>query len=173
MSKRAVSALAVCWSAFAPAACGAATLTDLQIAIRALGFLQPPLSGEVRVGIVYEPGSLQSAKEAADIRALIGDGLTVGNLTLHPVLLRISELAAVKVGLYILAGAVADAAAVATITQQKHIPCVTMDIAQVRSGNCFLGIQSSPKIEILVNRAAAASSGAVFSSVFRIMITEL
>lgn len=170
---RAVAALACGWTACAPVAHAAATLTDLQIAIRALGFLQPPLSGEVSVGIVYEPASFQSAKQAADIRALIGDGLTVGNLTLHPVLVRISELATVKVGLYILAGAVVDAAAVATQTQQKHIPCVTMDIAQVRNGSCFLGIQSSPKIEILVNRAAAASSGAVFSSVFRIMITEL
>src|SRR5450432_4152215 len=113
MRMRAVSALAVCWSALAPSAHAAATMTDLQIAIRALGFLQPPLSGEVRVGIVYGPGSFQSAKEAADIRTLIGDGLTVGNLTLHPVLVGISELATVKVGLYILAGAVGDAAAVA------------------------------------------------------------
>jgi hypothetical protein len=36
-----------------------------------------------------------------------------------------------------------------------------------------MGVRTQPRVEILVNRAAAAATGMAFSEAFRVMITEL
>ena len=169
-----LSTLICCALPIAAPARADVTLTDLQVGARALSFLQKPPAGDLRVGIVYAPGNAESAREAADLQAMMEDGLKVGNVTLRPLRIKVTELASASVDFYFLTSGVAeDAARVAVLTRQKRIPCVTVDLAQVRNGACFMGVRSKPKIEILVNRAAATSSGAAFSSVFRIMITEL
>lgn len=166
----AASVLLVC----AGPASAAVTANDLQIMGRALSFLEKPPRGEVRVGIVYSAGNAQSAREAEELQRLMADGLKVGNLTLRPVLVLLGEAPGANVDLFLLtAGLGADADALADVTARRHIACVTADIAQVRAGSCMMGIRSQPKIEILVNRAAAAKSNMAFSSVFRMMITEI
>jgi hypothetical protein len=50
---------------------------------------------------------------------------------------------------------------------------VTTDLNQVRDGVCLMGVRSSPKVQIVVNRAAANASGITFATVFRVMITEI
>ena len=57
--------------------------TTLLIAARALSFLQHPLQGEVVVGIVYQPGSPQSALEARQLDAMMEDGFRAGTLVLR------------------------------------------------------------------------------------------
>jgi hypothetical protein len=57
--------------------------------------------------------------------------------------------------------------------RSKRIPCITTDLAKVKSGSCAIGVRSQPKIEILVNRNAATGSDLKFSAVFRMMITEM
>jgi len=52
------------------------------------------------------------------------------------------------------------------------VACLTTDLAQVRGGACAIGIRSGPRVEILVNHAAAESSGVSFSTAFRMLITE-
>jgi hypothetical protein len=148
--------------------------TTLLIAARALSFLQHPLQGEVVVGIVYQPGSPQSALEARQLDAMMEDGFRAGTLVLRSRLVRLDELASSNVGLYFLTSDLgAAAAALAQLNRSRHVPCVTTDIAQVRDGNCAMGVRAQPRVEILVNRAAAAASGMTFSEAFRVMITEL
>jgi len=145
--------------------------TTLLIAARALSFLQHPLQGEVVVGIVYQP---QSALEARQLDAMMEDGFRAGTLVLRSRLVRLDELASSNVGLYFLTSDLgAAAAALAQLNRSRHVPCVTTDIAQVRDGNCAMGVRAQPRVEILVNRAAAAASGMTFSEAFRVMITEL
>ena len=72
-----------------------------------------------------------------------------------------------------LPGGVEDAAPLAEAVRSKRIPCITTDLAKVKSGSCAIGVRSQPKIEILVNRNAATSSDLKFSAVFRMMITEM
>jgi hypothetical protein len=69
-------------------------------------------------------------------------------------------------------GAGVGANTVASASRARKIPCITFDLAQVRNGACGIGVKSQPKIEIFVNRKAAAESDTIFSSVFRLMITE-
>jgi hypothetical protein len=152
----------------------AVTLSDLQIMGRALGFLSKPPSGDVRAGIVIAAGNAQSEQEGAELQRLMGQGMKIGNVTLKPVLVHLADVAAAEVELFILTGGI-DAAAtpVAGAAARKGIACMTADLAQVRSGRCVMGVSSQPKIQILVNRTAAAQARLSFSSVFRMMITEI
>jgi len=155
-------------------ACADVSAQDVQIAARALGFLEKPLSGTVHVGIVYAPGSPQSVQAATELQGLLGNGLRAGNLLLMPVLVSIDEVEHSSAGLLFLTEGVGPLAAnLAAVTKARQIPCVTVDLAQVHSGACMLGVRSQPKVEILVNRKSAADSGASFAAVFRMMITEL
>lgn len=150
------------------------TARDLQIVARTLGFLDPPLTGEVDVGIVFDAGSTRSSNEAQSINRLLGSGLTVGNLRLKPVLVPLARAASANVHFFLLAEASGEGTdQLRPVVQNRQLPCLTTDLEQVRNGNCAVGIQSAPKVEILVNREAAAASGVGFASVFRMMIKEL
>ena len=149
------------------------TLSDLQIAGRALGFLDKPVQGQVTAGIIYSPANPQSAREAQALKDLLGDGLRIGNVTLRPVLVPVADIQHSSAALFLLTGGVEDSALLADAARIKRIPCMTTDLAKVKSGSCAIGVRSQPKIEILVNRNAAAGSDLKFSAVFRMMITEM
>jgi hypothetical protein len=148
--------------------------TTLLVAARALSFLQHPMQGNIIVGIVYQPDNPQSALEARQLNAMMQDGFRAGTLVLRPRLVRLDDLANSGIGLYFLTSNLGHAAAtLAQLDRSHQIPCVTTDIAQVTDGNCAMGVRAQPRVEILVNRAAAAASGMTFSEAFRVMITEL
>jgi hypothetical protein len=152
----------------------AVTSSDLQIMGRALGFLNKPPSGDVRTGIVVARGNSQSEREGEELLRLLGAGLHIGNVTLKPVLVYITDVAQADVGVFILTNGLGAAAApLGPVAAQKQIACLTTDIEQVHSGRCVMGVSSKPKIQILVNRAVAAQGKLAFSSVFRMMITEI
>src|ERR1700677_2376308 len=86
------------------------TLNDLQIAGRALGFLEKPLSGDVKAGIVYAPDDPRSVAEADALKDLLGQGLRVGNVRLVPVLVPVAELSRADVALFFLTTGMTGAA---------------------------------------------------------------
>lgn len=150
------------------------TAKDVQVMARALGFTDKAPSGDLSIGIVYAPGNAQSAKEAVDLQKMMGGGLSAGSLTLKPVLVKIDDVGAADVGAYLLTeGVGGEAAKLAAVAKAKQKICVTTDMSQVQSGACAMGVKSDPKVEIVVNKAAAAASGVGFAAAFRMMITEL
>jgi len=168
-----LAAFACCCVAALPARADI-TAADLQVAARALTFVENPLSGTVRVGIVYAADKPRSVQQAEALRDLLGNGLRAGNLNLRPVMVESKSVAAANVDLFFLTEQIgASSAQIANASVAKQVPCVTTDIEQVRNGACVMGVRSRPKVEILVNRAAAAASGVTFATVFRVMITEL
>lgn len=145
---------------------------DLNVAARALSFMENAPVGTIRVGIVFDPSNPQSAADAAELQHLMAAGLRVGHLTLQPVLVRVGDIGNVQVGLIFLTdGAGADGLGEAI--RARRVPCITTDLAKVREGVCAIGVRSSPRVEILVNKAAAEASGVKFSTAFRMLITEL
>ena len=147
--------------------------TDVLVATRAIGFISKFHGGDLRVGIVVAPESPQSVEDGNQLKAIFGTEMAIGNNMLKPVMLRTDQVANADVGLFFLTeGTGAAASRVASASKARKIPCITFDLAQVKSGACTIGVQSQPKIEIFVNRKAAAESNTIFSSVFRLMITE-
>jgi hypothetical protein len=150
------------------------TQTDLLVAGRAIGFMDNLKRGDVRVGIVYDPGVAQSAQQASELNAMMGAGLHIGSLVLRPVMLPIGRLGSDNSDLFFLTeGLGAEAAKVGRASRAHKISCITFDLTQVHNGNCTMGVQTQPKIEVFVNRAAARESGTDLAGVFRIMITEI
>jgi hypothetical protein len=147
---------------------------DMQIMARALSFMARPPSGLIEVGIVYSPDDAESSRDAKSAQELLAGGLRVGSVTLNPVLVPASQVASARVGLLFLTAGLGERARPAAAASREHrIPCITTDLTQVRSGFCAIGIRSQPRVEILVNRAAATADGTSFSTVFSLMITEL
>jgi len=170
----ALAALIAGFAALAMPAAAEVTETDLLVAGRAIGFIDNLKRGDLRVGIVYDPGVAQSAQQASELSTMMGGGLRIGNLVLKPVMLPIGKLGGDNSDLFFLTeGAGAEAANVGRASRARKIPCITYDLAQVRNANCTIGVQTQPKIEVFVNRAAAQDSGTDLAGVFRIMITEI
>jgi ABC-type uncharacterized transport system substrate-binding protein len=166
-------ALAVGMAVGATPASAAVTQSDVLVAGRAIGFMQKFGAGDLRLGIVYAPDSAQSLQQANELQAILGNQFRAGNIVLRPFLVRLDQIGTANASLFFLTeGMGAAATRIAGASKDRKIPCITFDLAQVRSGACAVGVQSSPRIDVFVNAKAAADSGAVFSSVFRLMITE-
>lgn len=151
------------------------TKTDVQVAARALGFVSDPLSGPVRVGIVYAAGNPRSVRQAQSLRSILSEGLRVGTLELRPVLVESADVARADVELFFLTEHLAPHETPNLLGENapRRLLCITTDLAQVRGGACIMGVQSTPKIEVYVNRAAAQANDIAFSTAFRVLITEL
>ena len=150
------------------------TVTDLQIAARALSFMERPLSGTVRMGIVYIPGDTASEAEAESAVQLLGSGLKAGNLFFTPVRVAVKDASTAVVDLFFLPDGTGDRSApVAAAAEKRKLVCVTLDISQVEKGACVLGVQSKPKVRIFVSRAAAIASKSPFVTVFLMMVSEI
>lgn len=147
---------------------------DLQVASRALSFMERPLTGDVRLGILYVPDSPASTTAAEDLQRTIGANFRAGALVFHTVLLRTDQPIAGRADVLFLESGVGPAAArMADVARSQRILCLTTDIDQVRTGACAIGVAASPKVQVFVSRQAAMRSGISFSTIFRILITEL
>lgn len=169
---------AACLFLAALVSCGPAlaevTAQDLQITARTLGFLDPPSTGTIRMGLLYDAGNSRSAQQAEEVRRLLDRGLAVGNLKLQPVLVDLPDAGGADVHFFFLTDSIGERGHVLqSVLATRKLPCLTTDLEQVRAGICAVGIQSAPKVEIFVNRAAASASNVRFASVFRMMVIEL
>jgi len=152
----------------------AATQKDMQIAGRVLGFVSTPITGDVKFGIVYDPANAASNKEEQDLVALLGSSLKVGNVNFIPVPVPIDKIDGTPSDVLFLTGGLgADGAKAGAAAKAKKEICITADIAATQAGSCALSIQSEPKVQITVNKAAADASGVSFSAAFKMMITEI
>ncbi len=161
------------WATLDATVSAAVTTTDLQVAARALSFMERPFAGVVRVGILYSANSPRSLREAETLRGLLGDGMKIGKLELRPVLVATTDAARANVDMFFLTEFVGADDAIAAGIAASQRPCVTTDFAQVESGVCLMGVRSAPKVQIVVNRETAKVSGVEFATVFRVMITEI
>lgn len=152
----------------------AVTAKDIQVAGRVLGFTSDPLSGDVKVGIVYDPDNAISAQDEHALVTILGGGLTIGNIDLIPVPITIKQLATTSTDIIFLTEGVGAAAAkVGAQAAQEKIPCITTDLAATRAGFCAIGIQTDPKVQITINKVTATASDVYFTSAFMLMVTEI
>jgi hypothetical protein len=168
--------LALAPSILSHPALAAVSENEVTIAARTLGFLEKPLTGEVRVGIVVAPDDARSSRDAVALQKFMSGGLRVGGLTLKPVMVPIDGIDGIDGAsvdlLFLTEGLGARASKAGAFGRAKRIPCITLDIDQVRNGNCAIGVKSNPRVEILVNRDAAAQSGVSFAGAFKMLITD-
>jgi hypothetical protein len=173
LGRGAVLALVVMTHGAGSHAATAATMSskDVQVLGRVLAFLQPPpASGEIAV--VYAAGDASSRWDAEAIVAQIGSGLKVGGAVLQPRLVERAALADGGFPVTIIAAG-ANGPQVGAAIRASHSLCVTGELEAVQAGLCTMSIRSEPRVDIVINHAAAAASGVEFAAAFRMMIREI
>ena len=138
---------------------------DLQVMARAIGFVDG-LSGNVPVAIVDGPG-------ADAIIAAMSGNLSGGSITLQPRKVAVGDLASSGVKAIIVPEGMAGAhAQIGAAAQSLGAVTLSTDMSCVTSGNCAVGVATSPRVDIIVSRAATSAAGIDFSQAFRVMIRE-
>lgn len=168
-SLTALSIIAASMLATVPA--HAAGERDLQLIGRALSFVEGGATGNVTLAIVYADDVAGSQAEAESISAILGSGLSAGQVTLRPQLISISDVSGIgsDAALFVPSGMSAHYSAISSA------PSITVstDRACADAGACVVAVQSQPSVEIYVSRSAADARSVSFASAFRMMINEL
>ena len=144
---------------------------DVQLMVRAIGFLQPRPSDGGIVAIAYEGSDPASRQDAEAIAGHFGDGLKAGRAVLMPRVVDDKQLATGGFVAIITASG-ANVERIAAAERALHVPCLTGDVSVVLSGRCVMAVRSEPKVEITVSRVAAASGEITFVSAFLMMINQ-
>lgn len=171
-SKSAVAALAAAVM-FGPGLAHADPAKDLQVAGRALTFLENGPSGRVVLGVVFDPSKPASVAEKNAAMAALSSGVSAGAVTLVGKPVEADDVggAAGVNALYVTSGV--NYGAVGAAAKAKKLVTISSAQACVQSGACVMGVTTEPKVEITVNRTAAAAVGAAFKAAFRMMIKEI
>lgn len=144
---------------------------ELLIVGHAVAFLQPPPAGGA-VAVVYAAGDAASRQDADAIASELGNGLQAGTVLLPVSVVDAAALA--KGGFAVaIAAAGANGASLGAAVRAARILCVTADLAAVQAGFCTLAISTRPRVEIVLNHAAAAATDITFAAAFRMMIREM
>ena len=171
--KKQLPLIAVAAALAAPAVAYADAAKDLQVAGRALTFLENGPTGRATLGVVFDPAKPASVAEKDAVMAALGGGYSAGALTLVGAPIPVSAIggAGGVSALYVTEGV--NYAAVGAAAKSKKLVTIGSDKACVASGACVMGVTTVPKVEITVNRATAAAVGASFKAAFRMMIKEI
>ena len=157
----------------APSAVAETTRRDLQILVRAMGFMERPLSGAADVGIVYPQQLDSGCAEAVRLAATFGDELRAGGLLLRPELVTTEAAGQAEAATLLLTNAtIPQAARVAASVTGRSALTVASDRSLVGAGPVVMVVRGGPGGEILVSRAAAQVAGVNFAAAFRMMGQE-
>lgn len=161
--------------AYALPASAAVSPQDAQVALRSMMYLTEKPEGAVSIAVIYAkslPKTEQDAKALADALA----GLSLPGMSKpEPRLVAVEDLGALRDArmAFLTEGLSGHYDKVFEATKGKKILTVSIEKACVQSGRCVMAVQSQPKVEILVSRAAAAAAGVSFVPTFRMLISEL
>lgn len=146
---------------------------DLAVAARALTFLEGGPAGKAVLGVVFDSSKPGSVAEKNAIMAALGAGYAAGAVTLTGKPIEASAVGGASgvAALYVTEGV--NYGAVGGAAKAKKLITIGSDPACVKSGACVMGVATDPKVDITVNRAAAAAVGATFKAAFRMMIHEI
>jgi hypothetical protein len=152
------------------AAAASLSSRDVLIIAKALGFLDPAPRGGT-VAVVYSALDAASRDDARAIVALFGDGLASGGGTVTARAIDAGSLGDGTGFVAIILAAGAENADPATKPHRLLSISAAEDL--VRSGRCVMAVQSEPRVEITVNRAAAQAAGVAFTAAFGMLVHEI
>ena len=168
-----VRATLVAAAVWGPSLAHADPAKDLQVAGRALTFLENGPSGRAVLGVVFDPSKPASVAEKNAVMAAIGGGYAAGTVTLVGKPVEADDVAGVAgVNALFVTGGV-NYAAVGAAAKARKIVTIGSGPACVNTGACVMGVSTDPKVEIVVNKSAAAAVGVAFKAAFRMMIKEI
>lgn len=145
----------------------------IQVAARAVSFLQPSLAGTVTAAIVYEPGDADSEREARAIERSLAAHRQTSPIILKPKRVSsasLDQMSGAKVA-FVTRGT--NYRQVGSAAAARSILTISFDPSCARVGHCVLAVSSSPKVQIFVSRSAAAAARLRFNASFLMLIKEI
>ena len=169
------SALFYAAAILAPATGQAAvTAREIQVAGRILALTANPPSGDVTVGIVYNPENAASVQDERDLLSILGSGLSVGDVNLIPFPVAISNISTLRTDIMFLTqGLGAGAEKAGDQASRQKILCITTDLTATQAGYCSVCLQLDTKVHITINQATLAASDVSFTEAFMLMVNEI
>jgi hypothetical protein len=147
---------------------------DVKVGAKAAAFVQPSLTGEIPTAIVFDPANAASKADADAIAAAIGSGLAIKGGTLKAQLVPVNEIGSlgnVKV-IFVAHGLGDHMSAVAEASRAGSILTISNDMNCVEVGLCVVGVESKPKVSIVVSKSATAAANLQFGAAFLMMVQE-
>lgn len=166
-------ALAALFCLTTPAAAAPLTAGGVQAAVRILTFQQPPLAGPVIAAIVYQPGDARSEAEAQTIERAIQASPNAGKASLRTRRVPANALGGLQGARVAFVTAGINYRAVATAATPRSILTISGDPGCAQAGHCVVAINSIPKVQILVSKAATRASNLKFGSAFLMLVKEI
>ena len=151
----------------------APTLQEIQVAAHVIHFQETQPMRLITPAVVYNMTDRRSRKEANAIAALLGNGLAVADLTLHPLLIEQHHLTDSTAFTAVFATIGVDQGLPADGLKRRHALCLTTHLDQVEQGACTIAIRSVPSVSIAFNTMNAAAAGGGFITAFRMMVREI
>jgi hypothetical protein len=149
------------------------TIADLQAVTRAMGFVENlPHDGSVVIGIVYANGDSDRATAAitaSQLAAMPGPA----NATIRTVLIPAQNFASTSGRLDIVVlmpmppGAGKE---IAAAVRARQVVSISTDPACLDARCCVLMIQTTPRVEIVLDTVTANDVGARFSPIFTMLV---
>lgn len=157
-----------------PAAHADFSVEELKAAGKTLNFIKTIKPGAVKVAIIYDAQTADSQKSAETLASHLKDGLKIKKFTLsgYPVAADDLSNASDADIFIIMAQSVTSYARISAVAQPNQILTITNDFACVDQGFCIMGIETKPKVSIVVSKKATDASNVKFSSALRLMVKE-
>jgi len=171
------SLLAVLFLLGAPAALAdshVVTGKDIEVAVRAFGFVYGIPRDTLGIEIVYDPSSAVSRSEAEGVSKLISSGGAFAGRNVSGRLVPYGQMGSTggKVA-YITHGLSAQYDALTDAARRSGMITFSTDFACVEKTGCVMAVEASPRIRIEISRTAAASAGVEFSQALKLMVREV
>lgn len=149
--------------------------TDIQVAARAVKFMESPPNGDAKAYIVVDSANPASVADADAIEAAIGKGLKAGSATLTPQRVSVGDLGGIGGGgvVFVTQGLGGQHGAISSALSGKSLLSVSTDLACVQSKHCVIGVASKPKVRILVSGDAASANGVGFKAAFLLLVEKV
>jgi hypothetical protein len=132
----------------------------------------PAPTGTVEIGIVYPPASPTGKNEAERLAGALGGSLRANAVTVRLRLIPSDDIPPGITALLLTSAAESHAAGIARATSGKGVLVASTDMASLQAGQVAIVIQSEPRKEIFLNRAATETAGVRFATAFRMMVRE-
>ncbi len=152
----------------------ATTLNELKVGVRVLDFLTAPLRGQVPIAVIYDGSSKASADDALAIQGWLNSGVSSAKAHLVPSLLDGRQLGpALPFQVVLVAsGSAGYFDRIFNLALKSHALVISSDLQCAYEGKCAVGVSSTPRVEVIVNRAVATSCEVEFTEAFRMMVRE-
>ncbi len=161
---------------FSSAAYAEITSRDIQVAARAIAFLSTKPKGVRATAIIYDQANAASKAEADSLSKLLSASAGTGKVKFSaPKLVDISSLAdmsGVEIA-FLTSGLTGQHSSIAEAASTANVLTVSVELDCARQGLCVLGIQSQPKVEMLISKKAASQAGKQFLPTLLMLAKEV